>query len=74
MYSRAGLVGVAGKVRVDYRLAPELAAWIQSQAVDGRTATDVVEQALRLAQGQTGASPAAPGPLERQRRLNVGRG
>lgn len=75
---------MAGKVRVDYRLDPELAEWVEAQAVPPRTKTDVVEDALRRARsGQTGASPAAPRPsaavkdpasLERQAKLNAGRG
>lgn len=73
----------AAKVRVDYRLDPELAAWVAQQAVDGRTKTDVVEQAIRLLREEvTGVSPAAsrpsppakdPAGLARQEALNRGR-
>lgn len=64
VYNRAGELKGPRKVRVDYRLDPELAAWVETEAVrSGSSKTTLVEEALRrLRSGQTGVSPAVQVP------------
>lgn len=64
LYNRAGeLSAAAKKVRVNFRLDPELASWLDGEAQAGRSKTALVEEGLRRVRGgSTGASPASPVP------------
>lgn len=84
MYNRAGEMSATRRVRVNFRLDPELAAWLEAQKQAGHGKTELVEKGLRLVRsGSTGASPAVPSSprlskdatgLARQQRLNEKRG